>query len=119
MLVTNISPFSTVFYNKLLFQSHQNPALVRKGLKCLCKFSKNSLVFFSHFQLVAKCTNQLGCGHRYCDNCIRNLHATDGPFRDKTALYYYCGICKNSRTPAPKIVRFDPYGRRIVCIYFV
>ncbi|XP_052798363.1 uncharacterized protein LOC128230276 isoform X1 [Mya arenaria] len=59
------------------------------------------------------CMNNLGCGHHYCDECMARMPGADGPFRDSVRWYYNCPF-DNKRTSEAKLVRTDPYGRRLV-----
>lgn len=59
--------------------------------------------------------NILGCAHQYCDECMAKMPGADGPFRDALRWYYNCYLC-NKRTSEAKLIRTDPYGRRLVCV---
>lgn len=59
------------------------------------------------------CLNQLGCSHRYCDECMALMPGSDGPFRDSIRWHYCCSTCRKW-TPEQKLVRLDPYGRRLM-----
>lgn len=60
-----------------------------------------------------RCMNRLGCGHQFCDACMANMPGSDGPFRDTIRWHYCCKICRKW-TSEPKLVRTDPYGRRLM-----
>ncbi|XP_052230079.1 uncharacterized protein LOC127844083 isoform X2 [Dreissena polymorpha] len=58
------------------------------------------------------CMNRLGCGHQYCDDCMARMPGSDGPFRDTVRWYFSCPL-DNKRTSEAKVVRTDPFGRRL------
>lgn len=60
-----------------------------------------------------QCMNRLGCAHQYCDDCMARMPGSDGPFRDTVRWYFSCPL-DNKRTSEAKVVRTDPYGRRLV-----
>ena len=69
--------------------------------------------YFVNADFVLQCMNILGCAHQFCDECMSTMPGADGPFRDAVRWYYNCYLC-NKRTSEAKLIRTDPYGRRLV-----
>lgn len=73
---------------------------------------ENKLAFCNKCFKSNACMNRLGCTHQYCDECMSRLHGSDNPFRDTIRWHFCCDICRKWTSEA-KIVRLDPYGRRL------
>ncbi|KAL4225457.1 hypothetical protein ACF0H5_016147 [Mactra antiquata] len=59
------------------------------------------------------CMNKLCCNHMFCDDCMSQMHGSDNPFRDKIRWHYCCSEC-GKWTADSKLVRTDPFGRRLM-----